>query len=107
MLPNKAAGTPSWPSVYSFAFLLLLCIACNGLQSKKMSEQERFSWYLTITAPEDYPAQVHKGGYLATDKDFITGIANVGVQRKGWCIDEKRSSGDGSIIPTKLSLTWC
>ena len=106
MLPNKAAGTPSWPSVYSFAFLLLLCVACNGLQSKKMSEQEKFGWYLSVTAPEDYPVQVHKGGYLATDKDFITGIANVGVQSMGWRKDEMGGAGGGSVIPTKLSLTW-
>jgi hypothetical protein len=91
---------------YKLLLLVWLCAACNDLQPKKMSKQEKFSWYLTITAPEDYPVQVHKGGYLATDKDFITGIANVGVQSMGWRKDEMGGVGGGSVIPTKLSLTW-
>ena len=86
-------------------FFCMLCTACNNYKTKKMEEKKRFGWELAITAPKDYPIEVHNDGYLATDEKFITAITNVGVERQGWGF-EGATAGGGNVIPTQLSLTW-
>jgi hypothetical protein len=70
-----------------------------------MEEKEKFGWYLSVTAPKEYPVEVDEG-YLATKEKLITAIFKIGVQGMGWRTDEQGNSGGGSTIPSKLSLTW-
>ena len=85
---------------------ILTIIACNNSTTEPMEQKEHFGWALSITAPKEYPIQVHKGGWLATKDKFITGITNMGIEGNNWSGDGNGGLGGGSTIPSKLSLTW-
>ncbi|MCV9929310.1 DUF2931 family protein [Flavobacterium sp. LS1R49] len=69
-----------------------------------MENNESFSWGSTITAPHMYPIEIHKG-YLANDKEMITGYISTGTSTGDWGYGNNAYVG-GKTIPTNLSLTW-
>lgn len=70
----------------------------------KMENKTNFSYSVSVTAPKEYPAEVHLG-YLSKGKEFITGISNSGAATSGWTSSGTSTMG-ASTIPSFLSLTW-
>lgn len=83
---------------------ILLLLSCNNSNKQKMENKENFSWGSTITAPHNYPIEVHKG-YLSNDKEMITAYINAGISTGDWGYGNNAYAG-GKTIPTNLSLTW-
>ncbi|RZJ48171.1 MAG: DUF2931 family protein [Flavobacterium sp.] len=87
--------------VFSICFLFFF-VSCD--KSKKPENKTNFSYDISITAPEEYPVEIHTG-YLSSGKKFITDIINTGEEKQGWIYDGNTQSG-GSTIPDFLDLTW-
>ncbi|MGN7812414.1 DUF2931 family protein [Flavobacterium sp. 22076] len=69
-----------------------------------MKTEEKFNWSVTVTAPFNYPIEIHKG-YLGSDKKMIAPFINTGLTEDGWCYDGDALSGSNEM-PTQLSLIW-
>ncbi|MFZ0597170.1 MAG: DUF2931 family protein [Flavobacterium sp.] len=69
-----------------------------------MSNKTDFGWAATVTAPFNYPIEIHKG-YLSNDKKMIAAFINTGLNQDGWNYDGDPLSG-GNTLPTLLSLSW-
>ncbi|MCV9929309.1 DUF2931 family protein [Flavobacterium sp. LS1R49] len=69
-----------------------------------MEDKKDFSWAVTVTAPFNYPIEIHKG-YLGNDKKMIAAFISTGLNENGWNYDGDALSG-GNTLPTLLSLTW-
>ncbi|MEO8238397.1 MAG: DUF2931 family protein [Flavobacterium sp.] len=82
--------------------ILFLLISCDKF--KKTENKENFSWSATVTAPFNYPVEIHKG-YLGNEKKMIAAFVNTGIAEDGWNYDGDALSG-GNEMPTLLSLTW-
>ena len=78
--------------------------ACRNTSPRKMEKKELFSWQVSVTAPKEYPVEIHKG-YLATNDTFITGIYTTGIENQGWQA-MGTNAGNGKDIPAVLSLIW-
>ncbi|WP_433813101.1 DUF2931 family protein [Flavobacterium johnsoniae] len=70
-----------------------------------MENKTKFSYGVSVTAPKEYPVEVHYG-YLSTDKKFITTVPRDGIERQGWNAQGSNSGSGGSTMPTFLELTW-
>ena len=66
---------------------------------------EKHSWGASVTSAQYYSIRVHEG-YLATKKDFITGLSDAGVQDGSWLSDGSDCNSGGNTIPTLVSITW-
>ena len=84
------------------SFILLAITSCKG---QKM--EEKFEWTGTVSAPEEYPAEVYKGAIIANDFTYSFD-AIWGTQNTGW-------GNDGGIMsvstkqmeaPDSLNFTW-
>jgi len=69
-----------------------------------MSNKTAFNYSISVTAPEDYPVEVHLG-YLADGKKFITSIPKAGMENQGWISDGADAGMGASHIPSFLELT--
>ena len=85
-------------------FMLLFFVSCNNSNKQKMKVKENFNWAVTVTAPFNYPIEIHKG-YLGNDKKMIAAFVSTGTTEDGWNFDGDAVSG-GNEIPTTLSITW-
>lgn len=85
-------------------FIIPAFAACRQ-PKKKMEEKTVFPYSMSITAPAEYPVEVHLG-YFSNAKGFITPIPKVGIEASGWI----KTGSDGGlyagIIPAHLNLTW-
>ncbi|UWY27569.1 DUF2931 family protein [Flavobacterium sp. TR2] len=84
--------------------MAIMLLSCNNSNSKKMEGKENFSWAVTVTAPFNYPIEIHRG-YLGNDKKMMAAFISTGLTEDGWVYDGDALSG-GNEIPTLLSLTW-
>lgn len=90
---------------FTIFIVLLILISLTQLNcQEKMEDKTNFAYHVSVTAPKEYPVEVHIG-YLSKGKDFITGISNTGAAAGGWQYEGKSSMGS-STIPAFLSLTW-
>ncbi|WP_244281338.1 DUF2931 family protein [Flavobacterium plurextorum] len=69
-----------------------------------MNDKQNFNWAVTVTAPFNYPIEIHRG-YLGNDKKMMAAFISTGLTEDGWSYDGDALSG-GNEIPTLLSLTW-
>ncbi len=95
----------------STVFCLLISsafLACGQVNTSNneipMSERKNFSWAASVTAPTEYPIEIH-AGYLATSEKPICALVNGGVEDNGWQATGSGESG-GRGIPSQLALTW-
>ncbi|MCS4304601.1 DUF2931 family protein [Chryseobacterium sp. BIGb0232] len=72
----------------------------------KNSQQEEFSYMVTMTAPEEYPVEVHIGVLTDDKKELICGVPKTGVEDGGWQYDGDAGGQGGSRIPSHLDLTY-
>jgi len=85
--------------------LILLVAITASCQNKKMENQTKFIYEVSVTAPEEYPVEVYLG-YLSADKDFITTVPKTGVEKQGWIYYGASGMSGGSIMPNFLEVTW-
>ena len=68
--------------------------------------QDQFNYAVTVSAPKEYPCEVHIG-YIADDKKkMITGIPKAGMEAGGWQYDGTIAGMGGNIIPSYINLTY-
>ncbi|MGY0039406.1 DUF2931 family protein [Pedobacter sp. NJ-S-72] len=91
--------------------LLILLISpvfagCNLSDKKKTDTRTEFPYSMSVTAPKEYPLEVHLGYLSNNAKGFITLIPKAGIEDNGWT----RGGSDGGLranaIPSHLDLTW-
>ncbi|MEP6805225.1 MAG: DUF2931 family protein, partial [Flavobacterium sp.] len=89
-------------SIYFLISLLIIIISCK---KEKMENKTKFNYKVSVTAPKEYPVEVHYG-YLSSDKNFITTVPKDGIERQGWIAQGSSSGSGGSTIPNFVELTW-
>ena len=82
----------------------ILLVNCQN-KKQKINMEEKFSWGASVTGAQYYSIEVHEG-YLATKKEFITGLSNAGAQDDSWLSDGSDCNSGGDSIPTLVSITW-
>ncbi len=85
-------------------FGLFIQTSCHT-QNQKMSEKTNFPYRVSVTAPREYPIEVHVG-YLSTQQDFITPVPKAGVEDNGWQSEGADAGLGASQIPSFLELSW-
>jgi len=85
-------------------YILSICIFFLLISCKEDS-QTKFSYKVSVTAPKEYPVEVHLG-YLSFGKNFITTVPKDGVENQGWIAQGSSSGSGGSTIPDFVELTW-
>ena len=88
---------------------VLLCLLLTSIflacRQTPMSEQTTFPYLITVTAPQEYPVEVHLG-YLSDGDDFISAIPKSGAEFQGWIATGANAGVGASHIPSFLELTW-
>ena len=80
--------------------------SCNKEAKTKTMTQDQFNYAVTVSAPKEYPCEVHIG-YIADDKKkMITGIPKAGMEAGGWQYDGTIAGMGGNIIPSYINLTY-
>ncbi|WP_230035434.1 DUF2931 family protein [Chryseobacterium sp. Bi04] len=72
----------------------------------KNSQQEKFSYRVTMTAPKEYPVEVHIGTLTDDKKELICGVPKAGVTTGSWQYDGAEAGQGGSTIPSHMDLTY-
>lgn len=87
---------------------ILLLLACQKENTSKMknSQKEKFSYMVTMTAPDEYPVEVHIGTLTDDKKELICGVPKAGVTTGSWQYDGAEAGQGGSTIPSHLDLTY-
>jgi len=84
------------------AILTLVITSCKGLKM-----EEKFKWTGTVSAPQEYPAEVYEGAIVATDFtysfDAIWGTQNTGWGNVGGIMSVEREQMEA---PDSLNFTW-
>ncbi|VEH20921.1 Protein of uncharacterised function (DUF2931) [Chryseobacterium nakagawai] len=86
-------------------FILLTCNK-NDISKIKNSQQEEFSYMVTVSAPEGYPVEVYEGWLLNKDKKLICGMPRVGRTTGSWEYDGSEAGQGSNEMPTHLNLTY-
>jgi len=85
---------------------ILLLQSCNKEAKTQTMTQDQFNYAVTVSAPKEYPCEVHIG-YIADDKKkMITGIPKAGMEAGGWQYDGTIAGMGGNIIPSYINLTY-
>ena len=82
----------------------VLLVNCQKNKKEKIMD-EKYGWSASVNGAERYAIEVHEG-YLATKKEFITGLPNNGTEGSGWNNDGSGGNAGGDTIPTLVSITW-
>ncbi|MCQ9639134.1 DUF2931 family protein [Chryseobacterium sp. WG14] len=72
----------------------------------KNRQQEKFSYRVTMTAPKEYPVEVHVGTLTDDKKELICGVPKAGVTTGSWQYDGAEAGQGGSTIPSHIDLTY-
>ncbi|MDR6544876.1 hypothetical protein J2810_000918 [Chryseobacterium rhizosphaerae] len=72
----------------------------------KNSQKEKFPYMVTMTAPKEYPVEVHIGVLTDDKKELICGVPKAGVTTGSWQYDGAKAGQGGSTIPSHLDLTY-
>ncbi|KIA86041.1 DUF2931 family protein [Kaistella jeonii] len=83
--------------------LLFLFLAC---QEKNIIKKDNFSYSVTVSAPEEYPVEVHEGWLLDKDRKMICGIPKAGMAKGGFQFDGAAAAQGGFSIPYHINLTY-
>ncbi|OAH65387.1 hypothetical protein AXA65_18310 [Chryseobacterium sp. FP211-J200] len=80
--------------------------SCNKDPKTQMMTEDNFNYAVTVSAPKEYPCEVHIG-YLADDKNnMICGIPKAGMESGGFQYDGAKAGMGGNIIPSHIYLTY-
>ncbi|MFC4412350.1 DUF2931 family protein, partial [Kaistella carnis] len=70
------------------------------------SNKTKYSYSVTVSAPEEYPVEVHEGWLMDDQKKFICSMPKAGNEGGGWEYDGSKAGQGGSRIPYHLNLTY-
>ncbi|KIA86040.1 DUF2931 family protein [Kaistella jeonii] len=70
------------------------------------NQSEEFPYSVTVSAPEEYPVEVHEGWLLDKDKKMICGMPKAGMAKGGFQFDGAAAGQGGSSIPYHINLTY-
>ena len=87
-------------------FLILILLILLSCQKNTPKTQDNFPYVVTVTAPKEYPVEVHEGWLMDEQKQFICAMPKVGVANTRWLFDGKMAGQGGSKIPYHLNLTY-
>ncbi|KIA85467.1 DUF2931 family protein [Kaistella jeonii] len=68
--------------------------------------KEIFPYAVTITAPKEYPIEVHQGYLLDSKEQFICAMPKAGSTTGSWQSDGSKAGQGGDKIPYHLNLTY-
>ncbi|REC61601.1 hypothetical protein DRF65_14175 [Chryseobacterium pennae] len=88
-----------------FSVMVLLSLLHNCGKEGRIVKH-KFPYMVTVTAPKEYPIEVHEGWLLNKDKKLICGMPRSGKENQGWANDGTEAGQGGSEIPTHLNLTY-
>ena len=86
-------------------YIILGSLLQGSCQEKKMENKTSFVYSMEISAPREYPVEVHEG-VLSNGKNFISAIPKAGIARSGWGFGGADAGMKASGIPNHLELTW-
>ncbi len=81
---------------------LLLLTNCK---QKTMENKKNFVYSMDISAPDEYPVEVHEG-VLSNGKQFISAIPSAGVIKGGWGFGGGDAGMKAAGTPNHIELTW-
>ncbi|WP_336961607.1 DUF2931 family protein [Chryseobacterium contaminans] len=84
-------------------FLFSLLQNCS---KENKNIQEEFSYMVTMSAPKEYPVEVHIGVLTDDKKELICGVPKAGVTTGSWQYDGAEAGQGGNKIPSHLDLTY-
>ncbi|BAP31782.1 uncharacterized protein CHSO_2745 [Chryseobacterium sp. StRB126] len=85
--------------------VILLSLLQNCSKENK-TVQEEFSYMATMSAPKEYPVEVHIGVLTDDKKELICGVPKAGVTTGSWQYDGVEAGQGGNKIPSHLDLTY-
>ncbi|MDC8100904.1 DUF2931 family protein [Chryseobacterium rhizosphaerae] len=85
-------------------FIFLSLLSWEGCT--KNSQKEKFPYMVTMTAPKEYPVEVHIGVLTDDKKKLICGVPKSGVVNTRWVYDGKNGGQGGNTVPSHLNLTY-
>jgi hypothetical protein len=86
-------------------YLFFASLVQASCQNKKMENKTNFVYSMEISAPEEYPVEVHEG-VLSKGDQFITAIPKAGIARGGWGFGSGDAGMKAGSIPNHIELTW-
>ncbi|WP_073300327.1 DUF2931 family protein [Chryseobacterium contaminans] len=89
--------------IISMIFFLSLLQNCS---KENKNIQEEFSYMVTMSAPKEYPVEVHIGVLTDDKKELICGVPKAGVTTGSWQYDGVEAGQGGRRIPSHLDLTY-
>lgn len=84
--------------------ILIISLLQTSCQDKKMKENTNFIYEILVTAPKEFPCEVHDGVLSNGDK-FISAIPKAGFVYGGWG-GGSGSGMKGGTVPNHLEITW-
>lgn len=79
---------------------------CNKQEKMEEKDESKYDYNVTVTAPKDYPIEVHEGYLLDNKKNFICAMPKAGSTAGSWESDGSKAGQGGDIIPSHLNLTY-
>lgn len=92
--------------------LLIINVLCNFIllqsctKENQAMNQENFPYQVTVTAPQDYPIEIHQGYFSNEKSELICGVPKTGKEDGGWQYDGDAAGQGSSIIPSHLTVTY-
>ncbi|WP_267403911.1 MULTISPECIES: DUF2931 family protein [unclassified Chryseobacterium] len=69
-------------------------------------DRTNFSYSVTVTAPKEYPVEVHEGWLADNKKEFICAVSRVGRTYTDWVTDGADGAQGGDVMPAHLNFTY-
>ncbi|KQT24170.1 hypothetical protein ASG22_09145 [Chryseobacterium sp. Leaf405] len=80
--------------------------ACDKRNRMEKQEKTDYGYNVTVTAPKEYPVEVHEGWLMDDKKQFICAMPKAGSTTGSWGYDGAEAGQGGNKIPYHLNLTY-
>ena len=87
-------------------FPFLLSIFFFSCKEKGEIRQDQFPYQVTVTAPQSYPIEIHRGYFSDENKELICGVPKTGKEDGGWQYDGDAGGQGSDVIPSHLTVTY-
>ncbi|WP_082505008.1 DUF2931 family protein [Chryseobacterium sp. Leaf405] len=87
-------------------FMIFWMQACDKQNRMEKQEKTDYGYNVTVTAPKEYPVEVHEGWLMDDKKQFICAMPKAGSTTGSWGYDGAEAGQAGNKIPYHLNLTY-
>lgn len=94
-------------------WIFISIVIISGCEKKEQKQNDKkdmketaFSYMVTVSAPKEYPIEVHEGWLSDKNKKLICGMPKAGRTTGSWPYDGVEAGQGGNEIPTHLNLTY-